>query len=153
MTYIEDLQNLINGQIDTYITKVMMPESDASELENGELRRRKELAALGPKVETTSLDNGTTSLVSHGEETASDYQETNNNPYYWPNIIDRLNTPFDHLERILLQDFSNELDIGVKDERSHKESNYFTKLFKFSYRSDYPGRADKDTYGIAGFTL
>ena len=152
MAYIEDLQNLINGQIDTYITKVMMPESDASDLLNGDLRRRKELAALGPKVETTSLDNGTTSLVSHGETTASDYQETNNNPYYWPNIIDRLNTPFDHLERILLQDFSNELDIGVKDEQ-FKESNYFTKLFNFSYRSDNDGRTDKDTYGITGFTL
>ena len=30
----------------------------------------------------------------------------NNNPEYWPNIIDRLNTPFDHIERIVLQDFS-----------------------------------------------
>jgi hypothetical protein len=130
MAYIEDLQNLINGQIDTYITKVMMPESDASVLivdeETGkkELRRRKELAALGPKVETTSLDNGTTSLVSHGEKTASDYQETNNNPYYWPNMIDRLNTPFDHLERILLQDFSDNLGIGTK--ANGKESNFFT---------------------------
>ena len=31
----------------------------------------------------------------------------NNNPEYWPNIIDRLNTPFDHIERIVLQDFSD----------------------------------------------
>ena len=45
-------------------------------------------------------------------------------------MIDRLNTPFDHLERILLQDFSGSglMDVDGK--------NYFKSLFTFGYKSD-----------------
>ena len=33
--------------------------------------------------------------------------QLNNNPELSTNLIDRLNTPFDHMDRILLQDFSD----------------------------------------------
>jgi len=92
--------------------------------------RWKELSQLTPRYSTTSNDDGRTHLV------ASDVI-INNNPDYWPNMIDSLNTPFDHIERILLQDFN---DLMFKD-----GGNYFKGLFKFTYRDD--GR------GLAGFTM
>ena len=84
--------------------------------------RKKELSELGPRYSTTDKDNGTTHLVKeHGD---SSPVPVSNNPRYWPNMVDRMNTPFDHLERILLQDFSSTMDIGG-------EENYFKSLFKF----------------------
>ena len=43
-------------------------------------------------------------------------------------MIDRLNTPFDHLERILLQDFSGSGLMDIDGE------NYFRKLFRFGIK-------------------
>ena len=57
-----------------------------------------------PIYHSKSLDDGTTKL-----QRTSDMPESitlNNNPLYKPNMLDVLNTPFDHIERIVLQDLS-----------------------------------------------
>lgn len=134
MDYIENLKNLVcgdgTGQIDTFIRKVMMPEDDASDMDNGtgRLRRWEELRSLEPTYATSSEDNGTTKLVRHGKKGEPDFTNINNNPEYWPNMIDRLNTPFDHIERILLQDLSSVL--GIRQEDGVQDINYFTKLIR-----------------------
>ena len=50
-----------------------------------------------------------------------------NDPLYASNMIDRMNTPFDHVERILLQDFSETMDISG-------DNNYYRNLVKFTSR-------------------
>ena len=67
--------------------------------------RWKELSELGPKYSKPAKDDGTTHLTKQTPSGGS-VIPINNNPDYWPNIIDRLNTPFDHIDRILLQDLS-----------------------------------------------
>ena len=71
-----------------------------------------------PTHQSKSIDDGTSSLLPD-----DDSKEFNNNPNYRPNMIEVLNTPFDHIERIVLQDFSDTL---FKD-----GENYFKGLFKF----------------------
>lgn len=50
-----------------------------------------------------------------------------NDPSLATNLIDRMNTPFDHVDRILLQDFSNVL-LGGEDGK--EEDNWFKSQFK-----------------------
>lgn len=76
-----------------------------------------------------------------------DYIPINNNPNYTPNIIDRYNTPFDHLDRILLQNFNEVLGTDGED-------NYFKKLFTFKFHDEadkLQGVVDiemRDQYGV-----
>lgn len=58
-----------------------------------------------PKYKTTSLVDGTTNLYVNGSEDVSGVG-VNNNPLYPSNMLKVLNTPFDHIERIVLEDFS-----------------------------------------------
>ena len=84
-----------------------------------------------PRNETVALKpNDTSSLLA------------NNNPESWPNMIDVLNTPFDHVERIVLQDLSGTM--GLPD----SADNYFKGLFAFAGDSD-----GKFNGGIPGFTM
>ena len=122
--YVQNLVNLIcgnGGQVDTFVKDVMRSQS----IDNDE--RKQELGNLGPRYQQTKEDDGTTALVS------SNMAPVNNNPLYPPNMVDKLNTPFDHVERILLQDFS--------DEMFNQSENYFRDLFTFTNRTD-------NTHGI-----
>ena len=103
------------GQVHECIIKEMRPQEDAY----ASLRSR-QLGRLGPKYATTRKDDGTTHLV----DTAA--SPINNNPLYLPNMVMALNTPFDHIDRILLQDFSEAM--GLLD----ADDNYFKGLFKFT---------------------
>ena len=89
-----------------------------------------------PKYLSKSIDDRTTALQHFDSD---DDRSLNNNPNYRPNLIDVLNTPFDHIERIVLQDFSSTmLDDG----------NYFKELFTF------PADGNKKyNGGFAGFTM
>ena len=90
-----------------------------------------------PKYLSKSTDDETTVLQRIGND---DDRPLNNNPNYFPNMIDMLNTPFDHIERIVLQDLSNVL--------FEDGGNYFKHLFSFPADSsgNYHG-------GFAGFTM
>ena len=57
---------------------------------------------------------------SHNDE---NLEGRNNNPEYPANIVDRMNTPFDHVDRILLQDFS---DLMFNDDARY---NYFKSIY------------------------
>ena len=76
-----------------------------------------------PRYYSKSIDDKTTTLQ---HQSPTDDRLLNNNPEYRPNMIEVLNTPFDHIERIVLQDFSGVM--GLPD----GENNYFKGLFKFS---------------------
>lgn len=76
-----------------------------------------------PRHSTPSEDDGTSKLYLDADDRASGKFALNNNPDFPHNAIDRLSTPFDHVERILLQDFSDEM---FKD-----GNNYFKDKFEF----------------------
>ena len=126
MDYVKSLTNLIcgeDGQVDKFIKRVLRQQ----DIDNNV--RREELSSLDPKYSQLADSNGTTALVSSGDPTSSNFIPINNNPEYWPNMIDRMNTPFDHLDRIYLQSFANVLGTDTKD-------NYFKNLFTFTYHPD-----------------
>ena len=75
-----------------------------------------------PRYYSKSIDDNTTTLQ---HKSPTDDRLLNNNPEYRPNMIEVLNTPFDHIERIVLQDFSGVM--GLPD----GENNYFKGLFRF----------------------
>lgn len=140
MDYKKNLIDLIcgtDGQVDTYIKKVMREEYD---VENGNppsgqqagTERFGELQQLDPRYSSTSANDKTTHLVANGSASI------NNNPLYPPNMIDRLNTPFDHIDRILLQDFAGKNAMDIDGD------NYFKGLFNFSPNS---------SGGVTGFTM
>lgn len=61
-------------------------------------------------------------------------------------MIDVMNTPFDHIDRILLQDFSgSDREDGEKLLDIEGEENYFKKLFNFNFSFG--------TYGITTFRM
>lgn len=130
--YISNLKNLLctstspgECQVDSLIKKVMRKEN----IDNGNppsggdygTGRFGALQSVGPKYSSQSIDDNqnTTSLLPGSGSRAS----LNNNPEYRPNMIEVLNTPFDHIERIVLQDLSDTL---FKD-----GENYFKGLFTF----------------------
>lgn len=92
----------IKGQIYDFIVKEMRPQDDVVNDYRGT-----ELSESGPRHSTPSVDDGTTYLMTISKDGTT--IPFNNNPEYWPNMIDRLSTPFDYVERILLQDFSREM--------------------------------------------
>ena len=103
------VQNLINGicqqttgQIDSFITTVMRPVSVSYSTRKNNLSNK----------EPTELETENIPLAD------------NNNPKFSTNMVNRLNTPFDHIERIVLQDLSNFM---FKD-----GGNYFKNLFNFT---------------------
>ena len=101
------------------------------DVDNGE--RRAELGELGPKYKQYSNDDKNSHLVDNGPN-----QPINNNPLYPPNMVAALNTPFDHIDRLLLQDFSEVMFVDGE--------NYFKGLFQFKYNESTP-------YGLNGFTI
>jgi hypothetical protein len=129
MDYKKNLIDLIcgtDGQVDTYIKKVMREEWD---VQNGNPPDRMktppdvygtgrfgELQQVEPK-HSSPRERGSSGLMPDGDN------PINNNPLYPSNMVDMLNTPFDHIERILLQDFSgaNAMDI--------EGDNYFKSIF------------------------
>ena len=92
------------GQVDTFIKNVMREEYANYST------RKANLDVMGP---TTITPANMGNLVD------------SNNPDFSKNIISRLNTPFDHIERIVLQDFSSQMHI-------EDSSNYFKSLFTFT---------------------
>lgn len=101
-----------------------------------------------PRYYSKSIDDNTTTLQ---HKSPTDDRLLNNNPEYRPNMIEVLNTPFDHIERIVLQDLSGVM--GLPD----GENNYFKGLFKFSEDSDgsfhggIPGFEMFDGSGVSDF--
>lgn len=61
-----------------------------------------------PRYKTPSVVDGTTNLYVNGNEDDGIVASVtvNNNPLYPSNMLKVLNTPFDHIERIVLEDFS-----------------------------------------------
>lgn len=119
MNYVRDLVDLIcganggDGQIDTFIKKTM---KDEYTVENGN-------PPSGPEAGTYRF--GT--LQAFGPRESSRYSEKLrgvNDPLYASNMIDRMNTPFDHVERILLQDLSETMKISGE--------NYFKSLISIT---------------------
>ena len=98
MDYIEELTKKITNRVQKLIRDVMRKERTDYEV------RKEMLQNLPPTYTSPSADDGRSALYP---DSASSEILVNNNPEYWPNIIDRLNTPFDHIERIVLQDFSD----------------------------------------------
>ena len=94
------------------------------------------MGELGPKYKQSSKDDDTTYLVE--KQVGNDKIPINNNPLYPPNMVAALNTPFDHIDRLLLQDFSEVMFVDG--------DNYFKGLFQFKYNESTP-------YGLNGFTI
>ena len=140
--YISRLRTLIEKNVENFIAKAMKPQYEVdnghapvADAEGtgriGQLQRMND-----PRYTSPGTDVSTTMLNPTNIDLASG-KTLNNNPDYPINVIDRLNTPFEYIERIMLQDFSSTMFEG--------EGNYFTDLFKFHYRTD--------SYGVTGFTM
>jgi len=124
--YIDGLKAQVCEQVKTFIVKVMKDEYTVdngyppagSALGTGRFGELQDID--DPRHSSPAVNNGTSKLYPlDGEDIG-----INNNPLYPSNLIHRLNTPFDHLERILLQDFSSVLVNG--------DNNYFTSSVFFS---------------------
>ena len=126
MNYVKDLVDLIcgktesgvfvDGQVDTFIKKTM---KDDYPVKNGN-------PPSGQRLGTYRFGR----LQAFGPRESSRPSEKlmgMNDPLYPSNMIDRLNTPFDHIERILLQDFSETMQID--------SDNYFKSLVKFTKKT------------------
>lgn len=107
--YVQNLRELIEGQVERFIAKAM---KDEYTVDNGERpigaadgtgRIGQLMNVFSPRYATPSEDDGTTKLfiTNHDISSGSDV-ELNNNPLFPRNLIHRLNTPFDHMDRILL---------------------------------------------------
>ena len=79
MAYIDDLTNLICGQVDQFIGSALRPE----EVEFS--GRSENISEKGPKYSGSDQPIG-----------------QNADPEYQPNMIELMNTPFDHIDRIML---------------------------------------------------
>ena len=108
------MTDTISGQVKELVCDVMKKERTDYGV------RKEMLQNLPPTYASPSVDDGRSALQPGSDE--SDLL-VNNNPEYWHNIIDRLNTPFDHIERIVLQDFSDLMFSG--DENLFKDGLTF----------------------------
>lgn len=156
--YIGNFKELIcgkttsDGKIDSFIKKVMRKEYW---VENGKRPSGADLGELGtrvhdflvedmqgdksltdPRYSSKSIDDGTTFLQ---RKEINPNVTLNNNPNFRANMIEVLNTPFDHIERIVLDDFSSTM---------FDHGNYFKELFTFPSDSD-----KKYNGGFSGFTM
>ena len=166
LNYIADLKNHVcNGWTETIAGETVQHSSQVDALVKNVLRKEnidngnrpsgiptannptgRFLALMNttPTHQAKSIDDGTSSLLPYG-----DSKEFNNNPNYRPNMIEVLNTPFDHIERIVLQDLSDTL---FKDGK-----NYFKGLFTFpaslsdEFHGGFSGFTMEDPEGIATF--
>lgn len=130
---------LTDGKVDTFIKKVLRkeywvengerPDTHVSEKKYGVDGRVHDFlvgdeygdkSLTDPRHLSKSIDDGTTFLQR--KEPDSDVT-LNNNPNFRPNMIEVLNTPFDHIERIVLEDFSGTM--------FSSNGNYFKELFTF----------------------
>ena len=75
----EQVRDLVCGQVETFIEKVMKEDDTRHSV------RKERLDGYGPR-DFNSIGN----------------LAENNDPLYWANMVDRLNTPFDHVDKILL---------------------------------------------------
>lgn len=143
LRYINNLKELVcnpDGQVDGFVKNVLRKENIANgERPNGQTHGTGRFGALqntSPTHQSKSIDDGTSSLLPNDSS-----KEFNNNPNYRPNMIEVLNTPFDHIERIVLQDLSNTMGLPG-------QNNYFKGLFKF------PASSSDDFHGgFSGFTM
>ena len=122
MNYIEELKKLVCSQVDEFIIDVMRPEKDADYQ-----TRRDELASVTPTYGTQ--DDGSTMLVKQYDSNGKLVSDINNNPKFTMNMIEMMNTPFDHIDRILLQDFSS---AHVNDDDKLDIDKYIYGLFNNS---------------------
>lgn len=128
--YKTELTNLVERQIEEFVAKVIKDEYTVdngvppSGNADGTGRIGQLMNLDNPRYETSSSKDGTSKLYVTENDIGS-YVLVNNNPKYPSNIVNRLNTPFDHVERILLQDFSDIMGISG-------DGNYFKSLFTFS---------------------
>lgn len=122
MNYIEELKKLVCSQVDEFIIDVMRPEKDADYQ-----TRRDELASVIPTYGTQ--DDGSTMLVKQYDSNGKLVSDINNNPKFTMNMIEMMNTPFDHIDRILLQDFSS---AHVNDDEKLDIDKYIYGLFNNS---------------------
>ena len=83
----------------------------------------------GYSVRREFLGNCEPNEITTDDKTQGNLVESNN-PDFSTNMASRLNTPFDHIERIVLQDLSGMMHIERKDENDTSD-NYFKTLFNF----------------------
>lgn len=91
MAYIDDLKDLISGQVERFIHNVMRPDDSDYNVRRGRLS-----GITDPKYKYSGP-----TLDGNG---SSDVTNDSDNPL---NVISYCNTPFDHIDRILLQDFTS----------------------------------------------
>ena len=116
--------DLVDRQVDSLIAREMKQEDVDG---RGDI-----LGGFGPKHETESDWNAY----------STPNLKENNNPSYQVNLVDRLNTPLDHLERILLQDFSSVIGSeSFKDLSSRKsvDSYTFTPFIDYATKDERVG--------------
>lgn len=107
MSMIDELKTLVCEQVESFIANVMKEESDVDnglppyQDANG-TGRIGQLQQLSPRHSPPSVRQSNTELYIDPNTYDGEDIVLNNNPEYPVNLIDRLNTPFDHLERILL---------------------------------------------------
>ena len=118
-----EIRNLACDQVDTFIKDVMREEQVAYR------SRRELLSGMGPR------DFESVVGLSYG----------NNDPLYWANIVDRLNTPFDHVDRIMLQDFTDKMKTLDDSQNWFKATYESSDLFK-EYRDENRFFLDSFTY-------
>ncbi len=91
------IKTLIEGQVEGFIEDVMRPEKvDNGTPPHGQESGTNRFGMLQGKGPREFASNMTLEAGS-------------NDPLYWANIMDRLNTPFDHIDRIMLQDFMEQM--------------------------------------------
>lgn len=152
MDYVKNLVNIVCGQVDTFIKNVMRSQDIDNSVRTSQLG---DVKIVGPKYHQTSEDNRTTRLV-RVVEGGKIKNDINNNPLYPPNMIDRLNTPFDHIERILLQDFTkSDRSDGAQKLMDVEGANYFKSLFTFTYRASNSAQTTdyKNSYGVTKISM
>lgn len=128
MKYVSNLKNLVCAQVEKYIKDVMRPDDVAYDA------RRQNIVKLGHKDKDKNvIDPGTPRYDTESEVTLATKLVENNNPLYPENMINRSNTPFDHIERILLQDLTSTF---FKKENAQDYSNYFRDLFVLRFKKN-----------------
>ena len=127
------IKTLIEEQVGEFIEDVMRPEKvvngtpphgQASGTERFGMLQRK-----GPREFASNM-----TLVAGS-----------NDPLHWSNMVDRLNTPFDHVDRIFLQDFTEQMNLLDDDNNWFKTTYEHSDLFK-EYRDEGKFFLDSFTY-------